>query len=94
MIVKAKKGNTADLKSAGNQVVEEGEARTGSDLWRLNKVRAGALLETKVKGGKLQRMMASSFTSLEFYSSYDIEGHILVLWRKNYAQVEVMEESK
>ncbi|XP_062100619.1 uncharacterized protein LOC133806546 [Humulus lupulus] len=63
------------------------------DVCRLNKVRIGALLETKIKGDKLKDVMFTMFNGWEFYSSKVVEGRILVIWNANLVQLEVLQES-
>ncbi|KAM6580367.1 hypothetical protein CsatA_004141 [Cannabis sativa] len=38
-------------------------------------------------------MMSSNFSCWDFYSSIKVEGRILLLWRKNFVNVEVIEHS-
>ncbi|XP_062113080.1 uncharacterized protein LOC133824229 [Humulus lupulus] len=63
------------------------------EVFRMNKVRIVALLETKIKGAKIKEAMSSTFFGWEFYSSEAVEGRILVIWRSNLVQLAVLQES-
>ncbi|XP_062118859.1 uncharacterized protein LOC133832549 [Humulus lupulus] len=53
----------------------------------------GGLLETKMKGNKIRRFMEHHFLNWDFYTSSVIEGRLLIIWRKIFAQVNIIEES-
>ncbi|XP_062080424.1 uncharacterized protein LOC133785186 [Humulus lupulus] len=58
-----------------------------------NKVGVGALLETKMRGSKVIEMMANRFLNWEYYSSSITEGKILIIWRRAFVKVTVVEET-
>ncbi|XP_062079972.1 uncharacterized protein LOC133784703 [Humulus lupulus] len=51
------------------------------DVYRLNNVGIGAFLETKIKGVKIKAVMSSTFVGWEYYSSVNLEGRILLIWK-------------
>ncbi|XP_062080902.1 uncharacterized protein LOC133785700 [Humulus lupulus] len=53
----------------------------------------GGLLETKLKGNKVQELMDKKFTSWEFYNSPIVEGRLLIIWRKSFVRVLVIAKS-
>lgn len=63
------------------------------DICSTNKVGVGALLETKMRGNKVNDLMTHKFTNWNFYSCSTTEGRILLIWRKAFVQVIVLEES-
>ncbi|XP_062099266.1 uncharacterized protein LOC133805147 [Humulus lupulus] len=63
------------------------------DICRRNKVGVGALLETKMRGNKVMELMANKFRNWDFYSSPVTEGRILIIWRKIFVKVIVLEET-
>uniref|UniRef100_A0A803PPY1 Reverse transcriptase zinc-binding domain-containing protein n=1 Tax=Cannabis sativa TaxID=3483 RepID=A0A803PPY1_CANSA len=63
------------------------------DILRLNNVGVGALVETKIKGDRFVEMMQKRFVNWNHYTSSEIEGRILLVWRKGFVHVEVEEES-
>ncbi|XP_030497512.2 uncharacterized protein LOC115713164 [Cannabis sativa] len=65
-----------------------------TEVCRSKKIGIGAFIETKVKAEKLQDMMASRFSYWDYYSSKKMEGRILLLWRKKFVNVEVIDDSK
>ncbi|XP_062075259.1 uncharacterized protein LOC133779299 [Humulus lupulus] len=64
-----------------------------SDLCSRNKVGVGGLLETKMKGNKIRRFMEHQLQNWDFYTSSVIEGRLLIVWRKVFAKVSIIEES-
>ncbi|XP_062100889.1 uncharacterized protein LOC133806817 [Humulus lupulus] len=64
-----------------------------SDLYNRNKVGVGGLLETKMKGNKIRRFMEHHFPNWDFYTSLVIESRLLIIWRKIFVQVNIIEES-
>ncbi|XP_062093919.1 uncharacterized protein LOC133799949 [Humulus lupulus] len=63
------------------------------NLCSKDKVGVGALLETKMRGSKVTEMMANKFLNWDYYSSSIIEGRILIIWRRVYVKVTVVEET-
>ncbi|XP_062103007.1 uncharacterized protein LOC133813999 [Humulus lupulus] len=64
-----------------------------SDLCSINKIGVGGLLETKMKGNKIIRFMDHQFPNWEFHTSSVIEGRLLIVWRKLFVKVNIIEES-
>ncbi|XP_062100591.1 uncharacterized protein LOC133806516 [Humulus lupulus] len=64
-----------------------------SQFCLVNKVGFGALLETKLRGDKIEKMMSMFFSSWEFYTGTVAEGRILLVWQRQYVSVEVRMES-
>ncbi|XP_060965598.1 uncharacterized protein LOC133034519 [Cannabis sativa] len=62
-------------------------------ICRLKEIGVGALVETKVKGEKVKDMVTNKMVGWDFYSSPTIEGRLLVIWKKIFARVIVIEES-
>ncbi|XP_062109524.1 uncharacterized protein LOC133820993 [Humulus lupulus] len=58
-----------------------------------NKVGVGALLETKMRGSKVTEMMVNKFLNWDYYSSSITEGRILIIWRRVFVKVTVIEET-
>ncbi|XP_062112634.1 uncharacterized protein LOC133823801 [Humulus lupulus] len=63
------------------------------NLCSKNKIGVGALLETKMRGSKVTEMMANRFLNWEYYSSSINEGRILIIWRRVFVKVTVIEEN-
>ncbi|XP_062093552.1 uncharacterized protein LOC133799565 [Humulus lupulus] len=63
------------------------------DICRKNKVGVGAILETKMKGIRVQELMTNEFRNWDFYTSPVTEGRILIIWRKVFVKVSVLEEN-
>ncbi|XP_060959286.1 uncharacterized protein LOC133030528 [Cannabis sativa] len=53
----------------------------------------GALLETKLRGNKIQEFIDRKFVQWDQYSSPTIEGCILIVWRRSFVRVIVIEEN-
>ncbi|XP_062085834.1 uncharacterized protein LOC133791942 [Humulus lupulus] len=62
------------------------------DICGRNKVGVGTLLETKMKGNKVKELMVNKFLNWDYYSSPVTEGRILIIWRKIFVKVIVLEE--
>ncbi|XP_062102854.1 uncharacterized protein LOC133813456 [Humulus lupulus] len=58
-----------------------------------DKISLGALLETKLYGDKIGKMMSSYFKGWNYYSGANSEGRILVLWQPQVVTVEIMMDS-
>ena len=59
----------------------------------VNKIGLGALLETKLRGDKIKKMMHSFFSGWEFFSGSVSEGRILLVWQQNLVSVDVLKET-
>ncbi|XP_062118725.1 uncharacterized protein LOC133832391 [Humulus lupulus] len=59
----------------------------------VNKIGLGALLETKLRGDKVGKMMSSYFIGWNYYSSSASEGRILIIWQPQVMSIEVLKES-
>ncbi|XP_062109574.1 uncharacterized protein LOC133821078 [Humulus lupulus] len=59
----------------------------------VNKIGLGALLETKLRGDKVGKMMSSFFIGWNYYSGSASEGRILIIWQHQVIFVEVLKES-
>ncbi|XP_062103545.1 uncharacterized protein LOC133814624 [Humulus lupulus] len=64
-----------------------------SDLCSSNKIGVGGILETKMKGNKISRLMELQFLNWDFHTSSVIEGRLLIVWRKLFVKVNIIEES-
>ncbi|XP_062113971.1 uncharacterized protein LOC133824979 [Humulus lupulus] len=53
----------------------------------------GALLETKLRGDKIKKMMQSFFSGWEFFSGSASEGRLLLIWQPNLVSVDVLKET-
>uniref|UniRef100_A0A803P9Z7 Reverse transcriptase domain-containing protein n=1 Tax=Cannabis sativa TaxID=3483 RepID=A0A803P9Z7_CANSA len=53
----------------------------------------GAFVETKLKSEKVKKMMSKNFCGLDSYTSPAIEGRLLLIWKKTFARVIVIEET-
>ncbi|XP_062100345.1 uncharacterized protein LOC133806236 [Humulus lupulus] len=63
------------------------------DVCRLNKIGIGALLETKLKGARINDVMTSTFAGWNFYSSSILEGRILLIWKAHLVKIDILQES-
>ncbi|XP_062118254.1 uncharacterized protein LOC133831861 [Humulus lupulus] len=52
-----------------------------------------ALLETKLRGDKIKKMMHSFFSGWRFYSGSVSEGRLLLFWQQNLVFVDVLKET-
>ncbi|XP_062104456.1 uncharacterized protein LOC133815660 [Humulus lupulus] len=52
-----------------------------------------ALLETKLRGEKIKKIMHSFFSGWEFFSGSVSEGRILLVWQQNLVSVDVLKET-
>ncbi|XP_062093651.1 uncharacterized protein LOC133799668 [Humulus lupulus] len=59
----------------------------------VNKIGLGALLETKLRGDKVGKMMSSFFIGWNYYSGSASEGRILLIWQHHVVSVDVLKES-
>ncbi|XP_062114012.1 uncharacterized protein LOC133825027 [Humulus lupulus] len=58
-----------------------------------NKIGVGGLLETKMRGNKIVEFMEHKLPNWEFYSSPTIEGRLLIVWRRSFVRMTILEES-
>ncbi|XP_062114704.1 uncharacterized protein LOC133825827 [Humulus lupulus] len=49
-----------------------------------------ALLETKIKGARVQEVLNSNFKGWDFYSSMSLEGRVLLIWKPNWVKIDVL----
>ncbi|XP_062114409.1 uncharacterized protein LOC133825494 [Humulus lupulus] len=70
----------------------KGKQESVSEFCNVNKIGVGGLLETKLKGNKVQELMDKKFASWEFYNSPIVEGRLLIIWRKSFVRVLVIAE--
>ncbi|XP_062118720.1 uncharacterized protein LOC133832386 [Humulus lupulus] len=59
----------------------------------VNKIGLGALLETKLRGDKIEKMMSSFFIGWSYFSGSASEGRILLNWQQHLVSIEVWKES-
>ncbi|XP_062099846.1 uncharacterized protein LOC133805699 [Humulus lupulus] len=52
-----------------------------------------ALLETKLRGDKIKKMMQSFFKGWSFFSGSVSEGRLLLIWQQNLVSVDVLKET-
>ncbi|XP_062093858.1 uncharacterized protein LOC133799886 [Humulus lupulus] len=52
-----------------------------------------ALLETKLRGDKIKKMMHSFFSGWEFFYGSTSEGRLLLIWHQNLVSVDVLKET-
>ncbi|XP_062099879.1 uncharacterized protein LOC133805734 [Humulus lupulus] len=64
-----------------------------SDICKSNRIGVGGLLETKMKGSKISRFIDLHFPNWDYYTSSVIEGRLLIVWRKSFVKITVLEES-
>ncbi|XP_062075457.1 uncharacterized protein LOC133779519 [Humulus lupulus] len=57
-----------------------------SDLCKRYKIGVGGLLETKLKGSKISRFVDLHFPNWDYYTSPEIEGRLLIVWRKSFVK--------
>ncbi|XP_062086128.1 uncharacterized protein LOC133792235 [Humulus lupulus] len=89
---KVQNGQGQNNKNTFEVLQGQVEGETG-DICRSNKVGVGALLETKMRGNKVTELMTHKLTNWDFYSSPVTEGRILIIWRKIFVRVIVIEET-
>ncbi|XP_060965493.1 uncharacterized protein LOC133034425 [Cannabis sativa] len=53
----------------------------------------GALVETKLKGKKVKDLMSKNFIGWDSYTSPNIEGRLLLIWKQTFSRVIVIEEN-
>ncbi|XP_062108179.1 uncharacterized protein LOC133819045 [Humulus lupulus] len=63
------------------------------EFCNVNKIGVGGLLETKLKGVKVQELMDNKFANWDFFNSSTVEGRLLIICRKGYVRVTVIVES-
>ncbi|XP_062103573.1 uncharacterized protein LOC133814656 [Humulus lupulus] len=63
------------------------------EFCNVNKIGVGGLLETKLKGNKVQELMNKKFANWDFFNSSTVEGRLLIIWRKGFVRVIVIAES-
>ncbi|XP_062100338.1 uncharacterized protein LOC133806230 [Humulus lupulus] len=63
------------------------------EVFRKNKIGVSGLMETKLRGNKLDEFMEHKFPNWDFYSSPLTEGRLLILWRKGIANLSILEDS-
>ncbi|XP_062104168.1 uncharacterized protein LOC133815329 [Humulus lupulus] len=63
------------------------------DSFSRNKIGVGGLLETKMRGNKIVEFMENKLPNWEFYSSPTIESRLLIIWRKVFVRLTILEES-
>ncbi|XP_062085742.1 uncharacterized protein LOC133791849 [Humulus lupulus] len=71
----------------------KGKQEAVLEFCNVNKIGIGGLLETKLKGNKVQELMDIKFTNWEFHTSPIVEGRLLIIWRKSFVKVVVLAES-
>ncbi|XP_062085381.1 uncharacterized protein LOC133791470 [Humulus lupulus] len=64
------------------------------EFCNFSKVGVCGLLETKLRGNKIQELMENKFTNWDCYTSSSIEGWILIVWRRNFVRVIVISKSQ
>ncbi|XP_062114000.1 uncharacterized protein LOC133825012 [Humulus lupulus] len=64
-----------------------------SDLCKRYRIGVGGLLETKLKGSKISRFVEFYFLNWDYYTSPEIEGRLLIVWRKSFVKVTILEKS-
>ncbi|XP_062100313.1 uncharacterized protein LOC133806204 [Humulus lupulus] len=62
-------------------------------MFRKNKIGISGLLETKLRGNKIDEFMGHRFPNWDYFSSPNTEGRLLILWRKGIAKVSILEDS-
>ncbi|XP_062085606.1 uncharacterized protein LOC133791704 [Humulus lupulus] len=62
-------------------------------MFRKNKIGISGLMETKLRGNKIDEFMGHRFPNWDYYSSPSIEGRLLILWRKGIAKLSILEDS-
>ncbi|XP_062080369.1 uncharacterized protein LOC133785130 [Humulus lupulus] len=72
---------------------KKGKQEVVLEFCNVNKIGIGGLLETKLKGNKVQELMDNKFTNWEFHTSPIVEGRLLIKWRKSFVKVVVISES-
>ncbi|XP_062115338.1 uncharacterized protein LOC133829622 [Humulus lupulus] len=75
------------------QEQERGGKGSVQEVFRKYKIGISGLLETKLRGNKLDEFMEHKFPNWEFYSSSVTEGRLLILWRKGIARLSILEDS-
>ncbi|XP_062080392.1 uncharacterized protein LOC133785152 [Humulus lupulus] len=63
------------------------------EFCNVNKIGVGGVLETKLKGNKVQELMDKKFANWDFFNSPTVEGRLLIIWRKGFVRVIVIAES-
>ncbi|XP_062093866.1 uncharacterized protein LOC133799893 [Humulus lupulus] len=63
------------------------------EMLRKNKIGISGLLETKLRGNKIDEFMGHRFPNWDYFSSPNTEGRLLILWRKGIAKVSILEDS-
>ncbi|XP_062080463.1 uncharacterized protein LOC133785228 [Humulus lupulus] len=59
----------------------------------VKKIGPGALLETKLRGNKIEKMMQSFFIGWNYFTRAASEGRLLLIWQQNLVSVEVLKET-
>ncbi|XP_062085752.1 uncharacterized protein LOC133791859 [Humulus lupulus] len=62
------------------------------EVTNLGLTTTSALLETKLRGDKIEKMMQSFFTGWNYFTSAASEGRLLLIWQQNLVSVEVLKE--
>ncbi|XP_062101816.1 uncharacterized protein LOC133807782 [Humulus lupulus] len=63
------------------------------ELFRKNKIGIGGLMETKLRGKKIDEFMEHRFPNWDYFTSPGTEGRLLILWRKGIANMSILEDS-
>ncbi|XP_062113464.1 uncharacterized protein LOC133824560 [Humulus lupulus] len=62
------------------------------DFCTVNKIGFGGFLETKLKNNKVEEMMKNFFLGWHWYNSGSVEGRILLVWKDDIVQVNVIQD--
>ncbi|XP_062114237.1 uncharacterized protein LOC133825290 [Humulus lupulus] len=92
----AKEGQSSEInaKNSGQKGLNSSNKHSPvSDLCSRNKIGVGGFLETKMKGSKIREFMEHQFPNWEFHTSLVIKGRLLIVWRKIFVKVKILEES-
>ncbi|XP_062116950.1 uncharacterized protein LOC133830872 [Humulus lupulus] len=92
-IDEAKGANDSKQWHTPKRVATQSKQGLVADLCSRNKIGVGGFLETKMKGNKIMEFMEHKLPNWEFYSSSVTEGRLLIVWRKVFVRVTLLEES-
>ncbi|XP_062085698.1 uncharacterized protein LOC133791797 [Humulus lupulus] len=63
------------------------------EVTNLGLTTTSALLETKLRGDKIEKMMHSFFIGWNYFTGAASEGRLLLIWQQNLVSVEVLKET-
>uniref|UniRef100_A0A803Q992 Reverse transcriptase domain-containing protein n=1 Tax=Cannabis sativa TaxID=3483 RepID=A0A803Q992_CANSA len=78
----------------GENVGKEVVGTSSSNVFEVLQGQEVGVKETKMRGNKVGEMISNRFPGWDYYSSNVVEGRLMLIWRKGFVRVIVLEENK